>query len=430
MLDLDALPLSRKQLRSIGQATARVNIWHGSVRSGKTIASLLAFVIAVATAGPSGLIIICGRSLQTIERNVFEPLQDAALFGPLARHVHHTRGATTATILGRTVHLIGAADTRAEGRLRGLTAQLAYVDEATLLPEGFWTQLLARLSVPGARLFATTNPDSPRHWLKTGYLDRAAELNLRAWHFRLSDNPSLSPEYIADLTAEYVGLWRRRMIDGAWVVAEGAIYDMWDEAAHVVDTLPAMRRYWLGVDYGTTNPFAALLLGEGVDDRLYVCAEWRHDSRATHRSMTDAQYSAALRKWLADYRPPGAPAAAPRGVTPEWTFVDPSAASFSTQLWADGHPGIARATNDVADGIRSVSALLAAGRLLVHSSCDGLLTELPGYSWDPAAADKGEDKPIKANDHSLDALRYVVHSTAHEWRHLLTAQRQEEDAAA
>ncbi|MET9253761.1 PBSX family phage terminase large subunit [Streptomyces sp. NPDC003717] len=413
MLDLDRLPLSRKQLRSVGQATRRINLWHGSVRSGKTIASLLAFVIAVAGAGPSGLIIICGRSLQTIERNCLEPLQDASLFGPLARHVVHTRGATTATILGRTVHLIGAADARAEGRLRGLTAQLAYCDEATLLPEGFWTQLLARLSVPGARLYATTNPDSPRHWLKTGYIDRAGELNLKSWHFKLSDNPSLSPQYVADLAAEYVGLWRRRMIDGAWVVAEGAIYDMWDEGRHVVADLPDFRRYFLGCDYGTTNPFSAILLGEGTDDRLYAVAEWRHDSRATHRSMTDAQYSAAVRTWLAGL-----------DITPEWTFVDPSAASFSTQLWQDGHPGLARASNEVADGIRSVSSLLAAGRLLVHESCEGLLAELPGYSWDPKATERGEDAPLKVDDHSADALRYAVHSTAHEWRHLLTAKKE------
>ncbi|MGW5304861.1 PBSX family phage terminase large subunit [Streptomyces griseoluteus] len=411
MLDLDRLPLSRKQLRSIGQATARINLWHGSVRSGKTIASLLAFVIAVATAGPSGLIIVVGRSLQTIERNVLEPLQDRALFGALSRHVVHTRGATTATILGRTVHLIGAADARAEGRLRGLTAQLAYVDEATLLPEAFWTQLLARLSVPGARLYATTNPDSPRHWLKVGYLDRVDDLDMRAWHFRLADNPSLSAEYVASLAAEYTGLWRRRMIDGAWVVAEGAIYSEWDETRHVVDELPPMRRHWLGVDYGTTNPFSAVLLGLGVDDRLYAVAEWRHDSRATHRAMTDAQYSAAVRAWLDDL-----------DVAPEWTFVDPSAKSFSTQLWQDGHPGVARADNAVGDGIRSVAALLAAGRLYVHRSCDGLLGELPGYSWDPKATERGEDAPLKINDHSCDAIRYAIHSTAHEWRHLLTAR--------
>ncbi len=359
---------------------------------------------------------------------MLEPLQDRALFGPLARHIVHTRGATTATILGRTVHLIGAADARAEGRLRGLTAQLAYVDEATLVPEGFWTQLLARLSVPGARLYATTNPDSPRHWLKTQYLDRVGELNLRAWHFRLSDNPSLSAEYVADLAAEYVGLWRRRMIDGAWCVAEGAIYDMWDQARHVVTDLPDMRRYHVGIDYGTTNPFAAVLLGEGVDGRLYVAAEWRHDSRATHRSMTDAQYSAAVREWLAEWSHPSA-GPDDQGVTPEWTFIDPSAKSFLTQLWQDGYPGIARASNEVASGIRSVSSLLAAGRLLVHESCEGLLDELPGYSWDPKATARGEDAPLKVDDHSCDALRYVIHSTAHEWRHLLTAPPKEAAAA-
>ncbi|QKW08053.1 PBSX family phage terminase large subunit [Streptomyces sp. NA04227] len=410
MLALDALPLSRKQLRSVAQARARINLWHGAVRSGKTIASLLAWLLAIAEAPSSGLIVVVGRSLQTIERNVFEPLTDPALFGPVAAQVRHTRGATVATVLGRTVHLIGAADARAEGRLRGMTASLAYVDEATLLPEAFWTQLLARLSVPGARLLATTNPDSPRHWLKQGYLDREAELDLVSWHFKLDDNPSLPPAYVAALAAEYVGLWRRRMIDGAWVVAEGAVYDMFDEQRHVVDSLPAMRRHWLGVDYGTTNPFAAVLLGLGTDDRLYVVDEWRHDSRRAHRQMTDAQYSAAVRRWLDE-----------RNVVPEWTFVDPSAASFLNQLWSDGHPNIARARNDVLDGIRTTSTALDSGLLRIHSLCTGLLDELPAYAWSSEASERGEDKPLKRDDHSLDALRYVLQSTAQEWRQLLAA---------
>ncbi|AGP56830.1 PBSX family phage terminase large subunit [Streptomyces rapamycinicus] len=403
-------PLSTKQLDSIRQATARINLWHGSVRSGKTIASLLAFLLAVRRAPASGLILIAGRSLQTIERNIIEPLQDPVLFGAAADEVRHTRGATTASILGRTMHLIGASDARAEGRLRGLTASLAYVDEVTLLPEAFFVQLLARLSVPGARLLGTTNPDSPRHWLKVGYLDRQRELDLASWHFKLADNPSLSSAYVASLAAEYVGLWRRRMIDGAWVVAEGAVYDVWDEQRHVVDALPPMRRHWAAADYGTTNPFAALVLGLGDDDRLYVVSEWRHDSKTAHRQMTDAQYSEAVRAWLARQH-----------VEPEWTFIDPSAASFITQLWADGHPGVTRADNDVKAGIRSVSSALAAGLLYVHESCAGLLDEIPGYSWDPAATAKGEDRPIKTADHSIDALRYAVHSTAHEWRHLLTS---------
>ncbi|WKK26859.1 PBSX family phage terminase large subunit [Streptomyces olivoreticuli] len=404
------LPLSDKQLASVRASfDARISVWHGSVRSGKTIASLLAFLISIRRAPATGLILLCGRSLQTIERNILEPLADPELFGPdVTAEVRHTRGATTANILNRTVHLIGASDARAEGRLRGATACLAYVDEATLVPEGFWTQLLARLSVPGARLLATTNPDGPRHWLKASYLDREAELDLAAFHFRLADNPALSPAYVAALSAEYSGLWRRRMIDGAWVLAEGSIYDMYDEQQHVVDALPEMRRHWLGIDYGTANPFSAVLLGLGPDDRLYAVAEWRYDSRAARRQMTDAQYSAAVRGWLDEL-----------GIVPEWTFVDPSAASFSTQLWTDEHPGVARADNTVLDGIRSVSNALDAGLLYIHRSCEGLLAELPDYSWSEQAAARGEDQPNKVNDHSCDALRYAVHSTAHEWRHLI-----------
>ncbi|PSJ29818.1 PBSX family phage terminase large subunit [Streptosporangium nondiastaticum] len=406
------LPLSDKQLRSIRESfSARVSVWHGSVRSGKTIASLLAFLLSVRRAPATGLILLCGRSLQTIERNIIEPLQDPGLFGSdVTSEIRHTRGATVASIMGRTVHLIGASDARAEGRLRGATASLAYIDETTLVPEPFFVQLLARLSVPGARLLCTTNPDSPAHWLKAQYLDRADELDLAQWHFKLADNPSLSEAYVAALSAEYTGLWRRRMIAGEWVVAEGSIYSMWDEQRHVVNDVPELLRTWVGVDYGTVNPFAAVLLGLGVDGRLYAVSEWRHDSRAAHRQMTDAQYSRAVREWLSERN----------DVQPEWTFVDPSAASFSTQLWADGHPNIARGDNSVLDGIRSVSNALEAGALLVHRSCAGLLQEFPSYVWDDAAAARGEDRPVKIGDHSLDALRYAVHSTAHEWRHLLT----------
>lgn len=411
---LDSLPLSPKQLRSIAHATARINLWHGAIRSGKTIASLVAFVIAVAAAPSSGLIVIVGRSLQTIERNVLDPLQDAALFGPIAPLVHHTRGATTAVILGRTVHLIGAADSRAEGRLRGLTACLAYVDEATLIPRGFWNQLLGRLSVPGARLMATTNPDNPGHWLRKEFINRAGELDLRHWQFTLDDNPALDPAYVASLKAEYVGLWYRRFILGHWVQSEGAIYEMFDAQRHVVDEVPHIDR-WLcdAIDYGTVNPFADVLIGLGQDHRLYVVSEYRHDSRTARRQLTDAEYSLARRRWLAAVAHPGTNVL---GVRPEWTIVDPSAASFIEQLHRDNTPSVMPADNTVLDGIRTVATLLSADRLRVHRSATGLIDELPGYSWDDEAAEKGEDKPIKTHDHSCDALRYGVRTTEALWR--------------
>lgn len=420
MLNDVPLPMSRRQVASIVEAQdAPIAVWSGAVSSGKTIASLLAFLIRLTVAPDIGLIVIVGRTLQTIERNLLDPLQSTALFGPLAQHVHHTPGSTTAVILGRTVHLVGASDARAEGRIRGATIALAYVDEATLLPQTFWLMLLSRLRVGNqSRLLATTNPDGPYHWLYRDFIQRAADVGLVNWHFTLDDNPSMDPAVVARLKRQYVGLWYRRFILGEWCLASGAVYDNFDTEKHVVDVLPTMRR-WIavGVDYGTVNAFSAVLVGHGDDDRLYVASEYRHDSRTAGRQLTDAEYSRNVRGWLANYRPRGQ--GSPAGVQPEWIFVDPSAASFMNQLWTDQVPGIAPAVNDVLDGIRSVSTALGSGLLRFHRSCTGLLGELPTYAWDERAAERGEDKPVKANDHSADALRYALHSTAHEWRHLI-----------
>ncbi|MFE9645306.1 PBSX family phage terminase large subunit [Streptomyces sp. NPDC006365] len=398
--------LSDKQEVSIGQSTAWLNVWEGSVRSGKTIASLLRWLMYVENAPSGGELVVVGKTFDTVARNVFGPLTDPSLFGQAAKLIKYTRGASVAWILGKQIEVITANDAKAEARLRGLTGAGAYVDEMTLLPKEFFKRLIDRMSVPGALIFGTTNPDNPGHWLRKEWLNRAAELGIRSWHFTLDDNPALSPEYVARMKAAFTGLWYRRYILGHWVMSEGAIYEAFDATRHVVDEIPTIKR-WLcdAIDYGTVNPFADLLIGLGSDQRIYVTSEYRHDSRTARRQMTDAEYSAARRQWLAA-----------RGVRPEFTVVDPSAASFIEQLHRDNTPGVVPAENTVLDGIRTVASLLAGDRLRIHRSCTGLIDELPGYSWDDEAAEKGEDKPIKQDDHSCDALRYGVRTTEALWR--------------
>jgi len=410
------------QERSIAHANARINIWEGAVRSGKTIASLLRWLIFVSQAPRGGALVVCGKTLDTVYRNVFGPLMDTAITGPAAKHIKYTRGASSAVILGRHIAIITANDARAEGRLRGLTAAGAYVDELTLIPEAFFAQLLARLSVPGAKLFATTNPDGPAHWVRKKYLLRAGELDLRTWHFGLDDNPALPPEYVKAIKAEYTGLWYKRFIEGRWVLAEGAVFEAWDADQHMVDDVPRIEQ-WLGVglDYGSTNPFAALLAGIGTSPdgirRLYLTHEYRYDSKRALRQLAPSQYAQNVKDWLASAVRPGehGPNGPLIGIRPPWIYVDP-ASDFDNELYYAGMTNVADAVNDVIPGIQSVSSLIASDRLRVHTSCEGWAEEAPGYSWDDKAAEKGEDKPIKVNDHSLDAGRYIIHSTAHTWR--------------
>lgn len=429
--DLTGGQLSEQQVVSIVEARAALNIWEGAIRSGKTIASIVAWLGHLRRMRDAeGEPFIFGRTRDSIARNIFAPLRSVPLMRALAppSSTHYTSGAPTAKVLGQDVHVLGANDRQAEEKLRGLTGKSAYGDELTVLPAPFFRQATGRLSVDGAALFGTTNPDNPGHWLRTEYLDRprtqgrytpdpddpaqADVLDFAAWHFELRDNPFVSAKFVRDREAEYTGLWYRRMILGEWVQAEGAIYDSWDPARHVVDVLPPLERVLgTGVDYGTTNPFAAVTLAITRDGRLCVAREFGHDSRrAAGRQLTDAEYSRDLRAWLDD----GERQLGDRG---RWLIIDPSAASFAVQLHRDGARGVTDADNAVQDGIRLVASLLATGRLVVHRSCASLIREVPGYVWDDRAAERGEDKPTKANDHWLDALRYVTLTTQGMWRH-------------
>jgi PBSX family phage terminase large subunit len=407
--------LSRKQVLSIHRATARINGWEGAVRSGKSIAAAFAWFNFIRHAPLGGELVMMGRTKQTITRNVINVMRDPGIFGLLAKTVVYTDGADTAIILGRRVHLLGANDVSSEAKVRGMTVAGALVDEASILPQVTFQQLVARMSVTGARLFFTTNPDSPHHWLKKDWIDRR-DADMRMFHFELDDNPFLDPAFVSYLKRQYTGLWYRRFILGRWVMAEGAVYDMWDPKRHVVANTPRIAD-WLAcsIDYGTTNPFHAVLLGIGVDNRMYAVDEWRYDSRAQRRQLADAEYSGRLRGWLKQVPIPGATS---RGVTPRYTVVDPSATSFRVQLHADGIASWA-ADNAVLDGIRLVSTLLSAGLLRISKACPALIEEIPGYSWDEKAQAKGEDKPIKIADHGVDALRYGVKTTHSVWQGIL-----------
>lgn len=441
----DALPagMSAAQRASLAAAfqpnhlgeVPKVCLWDGAVRSGKTVVSCLAFLIACQDPPPGGAIVVVGRTRDSIARNVFEVLKDPSIFGELAQFIQYTPGAGTAKVYGRTVHILGASDVRSENVLRGLTVGLAYVDELTLIAEQFWAQLLARMSPPGARIFATTNPDGPQHWAFKSIIKRIHALGYKRFKFKLPANEWLvvnNPQYIEQIKREFTGLWRRRFLDGDWVQAEGAIFEAWDPARHVVAAtqIPKLDRL-LGValDYGTQHPTRAYALGIGRDYRfpllpdvdpdslpkaLYIVAEF-----APPIDLSPGKQSDRFIAWLKQIKL--------QWGEPEWTFVDPAAKHFRAQLFEDGL-NTAPAHNAVLSGILTIESLLAVNRILVSDDCPELIDHIPGYLWDSKAADRGDNLPIKEDDDEVDAFRYVVYSTRRFWRDQIPVSAAQENA--
>ena len=364
----------------------RINLLEGSVSSGKTWVSLVLWGFWVATMPTDKLYLMCGKSLTTLKRNCLIPLEE--LFG--RSNFQFSTSAKEAYLFGRRILLEGANDARSESKIRGLTLQGAYCDELTLFPRDFFVMLLSRLRVPGAKLIATTNPDSPEHWLKKEYIDRRTELDMLVVRFLLDDNTTLDPQYVAAVKAEYTGVFYNRFILGEWCLAEGIVYPQFDRTQHVKRLEEPQGKWYISVDYGTLNAFSAgLWCYDG--NTAYRAAEWYYSGREQRRQLTNAQYLKHIQT-LAE------------GKTIESVIVDPSAASFITELRQAGLT-VRKGRNDVVDGIRRVSTALQQGKLLFSPDCRDCIREFSLYRWDEKAA---EDRPIKENDHAMDDVRYFV----------------------
>jgi PBSX family phage terminase large subunit len=361
--------------------------------------------------------IMAGKTVKSFQRNVLKPLQ-AILPGRgyNCRYLQTdgllrvSRGLKT-----NDFYIFGGKDEASQDLVQGLTAAGAYFDEVALMPESFVNQATGRLSVDGSKMWFNCNPEAPLHWFKLQWIDRAKEKGLLLLHFTMDDNNSLSEEIKARYRSMYAGVFYMRFILGLWAVAEGLVYSMFGEGNRYDDeTRPAAMlststRY-IAVDYGTTNPCVFLDIRDDGQD-VWIENEWRWDSKSAEAqrmaipNMTDAQYADAMAEFM--------------GADPAeqcMIVVDPSAKSFITELRQRGFY-VKEGDNDVLDGIRETATLITRKKLHVHERCKGLLNEFHSYVWDEKAAQRGEEKPVKMQDHGMDAIRYYVHTILPDWRY-------------
>lgn len=373
----------------------RINLLEGSVSSGKTWVSLILWAFWVATMPQDKLYLMCAKSLTTLKRNCLILLQE--LVGE--RNFAFSIPAKEGYLFGRRVLFEGANDARAESKIRGMTLQGAYCDELTQFPEDFFAMLLSRLRVPGAKLIATTNPDTPNHWLMERYIKRTDELDFLDVKFTIDDNTELPQDYVENIKKEYTGVFYERFILGNWVVAEGLVYPMFNAGTHLTSEQGGSGTYYISLDYGTINPTAMGLWrlnnGTAIMEREYY-----HNSRETHRQKTDEEYYQDLEKFAGD--------------TPiQRIIIDPSAASFKECIRRHKKFHVMDADNSVLDGIRFTGTLLSQGKIKIHKSCENTIKEFGAYLWDGKS---GEDKVIKENDHSMDQMRYFCQTLRHKFR--------------
>lgn len=369
----------------------------GAIRSGKTLSMSLSFVMwAMATFDEQNFG-MCGKTIGSFRRNVIFWLK--LMLRSRGYKVKDQRADNLLVIskLGKTnyFYVFGGKDERSQDLIQGITLAGIFFDEVALMPESFVTQATGRCSVDGSKYWFNCNPAGPYHWFKVEWIDKNLEKNLIYLRFTMDDNLSLSERIKDRYRRMYSGVFFKRYILGLWVMAEGIVYDMFSTVDHVVTTED--RRYtehYVSCDYGTQNPTTFGLWGK-CDKVWYKVKEYHYDGRAKSKQKTDEEYCDDLIEFVGKL--------SLRGV-----IVDPSAASFIAALKKRGLFRVIPADNSVVDGIRDVASSLVDGSIKYNDCCKETLREFQSYSWDAKAAARGEDKPIKENDHQMDADRYFV----------------------
>jgi phage terminase large subunit len=303
------------------------------------------------------------------------------------------------------------------------------VQEAVELLLTDWLALTTRLRngvLPYQQLIADCNPDAPTHWLWV----RAQSGQTTMRHSRHEDNPRLfrgdvlteeGRIYIERLdrlghlnpdTGQVEGTEYQRLRQGLWVQATGLIFDVWSDGpeggnvTEAAEYIPDGGAVLWGVDDGYTGSRDAASHQWTADShpRVFGLYQLRRDGticRFAESYAAGLLSDAHLAQVLAMPYP-----------RPDYAVVDKSAAELKGRLHAEGiytRNGPA----DVEESIKELRRALAADgngrrRVLVHPRCRDLRAEMASYRRD------ANGRIIKAWDHGIDEMRYLVYALRHE----------------
>ena len=386
----------------------RINLLEGAVRSGKTWISLIVFALWVAMQPKDATFLMVARTLTTLKRNCLDLLQ--SLVGK--QNFEYTLSQKQGVLFGRVVYLEGVNDARAEGKIRGMTLTGAYCDEATLFTEDFFTMLLSRLSMPGAKLFCTTNPDTPQHWLNVKYIKRAKELDMLICKYNIDDNKTLDKAYVEALKKEYTGVFYKRFILGQWVVADGACYPQFADTPekYIVNTVPEGKNFIsIGVDWGgnkSLTAFTATMI-HGNFERIGFIKDYHITGckGTIDGDRVNTEFIRFVKQVQAEFQAPV-----------KYAFCDSAEQYLNAGLAkACRGAGLNISIGDshkaeIVQRIICLNTLFNTNRAYVLDSCKLVIDGLRSAMWDENAAKKGIDKRLDDFTSDIDIVDSAEYS--------------------
>ena len=290
------------------------------------------------------------------------------------------------------IALYGWESVQERGKGRGLANNFIVCDEVATYRNFWvgWNEVLSPTLIDskGSAMFIST-PKGFNHFYDL-YNKELTDKDFKSFHFTSYDNPHIPVEEIDREKAtkppdtfaqEYLADFKK---------TQGLVYKEFDRAKHLYDTLPDKEFQKLGaIDFGYRNP-AAVLDARWNIEKLYIEDEWYK------RERTDAQIAdyVALQKFREVYPDP-----------------ENQGGIEELRIRRQNVKEVKKGAGSVKDGVQMIREMLIRGDLMINKRCVNLISEFEIYSYDDDKVERNEqENPLKANDHALDALRYLVSS--------------------
>lgn len=380
----------------------------GAIRSGKSVAMSLGFVIWAMSEFEARNFAMCGKTIGSFRRNVLFWLK--LMLRSRGYSVLEQRTENLVIVKRNDIlnyfYVFGGKDERSQDLIQGITLAGVFFDEVALMPESFVNQATGRCSVDGSKFWFNCNPGSPAHWFKTGWIDNRRDKRLLYLHFTMDDNLSLSEAVKERYRGMYTGVFFKRYILGEWKSADGVIYRQFadDPERFILDEVSAdIFIGTMGLDFGGNgSAHAGCLVGIIRGYRSIVILDEYYRKEVIDPGTLTDDVCGFVQRSQAQVR-----ATSIWCDSAETTLIK----GIRTEVFARRIPVEVRNARkgEIIDRIRLCDMLMSQGRFFILRRCKHTIAALSEAVWDGKSPTK--DKRLDdgtTNIDSLDALEYAL----------------------
>ena len=380
----------------------------GAIRSGKSVAMSLSFVVWAMSEFESCNFAMCGKTIGSFRRNVLFWLK--LMLRSRGYSVSEQRTENLVVVRRGNIenyfYVFGGKDERSQDLIQGITLAGVFFDEVALMPESFVNQATGRCSVDGSKFWFNCNPGSPAHWFKTGWIDKRQDKRLLYLHFTMDDNLSLTEAVKERYRGMYTGVFFKRYILGEWKSADGVIYRQFadDPERFILDDVPAdIIIGTMGLDFGGNgSAHAGCLVGITRGYRSIVILDEYYRKEVIDPGTLTDDVCGFVQRSQAQVR-----ATSIWCDSAETTLIK----GIRTEVFARHIPVEVRNARkgEIIDRIRLCDMLMSQGRFFILRRCKHTIAALSEAVWDSKSPTR--DKRLddgSTNIDSLDALEYAL----------------------